>query len=284
MPRGRSLVLRSRRIAGVRSSSNVIRAARFVYQNRQRFRQAARVIGRAGRAYLNRKKTMRENFSPRNIGKDFGTADCKKTNTTNINGLGQINSRELYVYDLMQIPPGYFDNQREGATVNVSGVKICSEWLCLQGATTNGLNVHIALVSPKDSNAKFDRATIKVDFFGAMGMNGSNRAVDFSNNLSSNDFRCMPINTDKWVVLRHFRFRLWPNSSVGALGCYKSRDFYVKLKRQIQWSSSAPDATSDSPLFLLYWCDDFINPAGSGGIVDALQHQIKSTLYFRDPK
>jgi len=275
-------------MAGRSGASPYISAARFAYENRENIAKAAKLIGRTGRKYLSKKqKLKKENFSPMNIGKDIGTADCKKVNVVNENGIGLIDTRTLYVHDLMQIDPGYFDQQREGAVVNVSGVKICTEWLNINGSLQFGVNLNIAVISPKDSNAKASVTAIKTDFFGAMGSNASNRAVDFSNNLSSNEFRCLPINTDKWVVLRHFREKIWASTGIAAgayNSAYKTRDFYVNLNRQIQWSSSAPDATADSPVFLVYWFDDFIDPSGSSPTVGVLQHQIRSVLYFRDPK
>jgi len=275
-------------MAGRSGASPYISAARFAYENRENIAKAAKLIGRTGRKFLSKKqKLKKENFSPMNIGKDIGTADCKKVNVVNENGIGLIDTRTLYVYDLMKIDPGYFDQQREGAVVNVSGVKICTEWLNINASLQFGVNLNIAVISPKDSNAKASVTAIKTDFFGAMGSNASNRAVDFSNNLSSNEFRCLPINTDKWVVLRHFRMKIWPSTGIAggySNAAYKTQDFYVNLNRQIQWSSSAPDATADSPVFLVYWFDDFIDPAGSSPTVGVLQHQIRSVLYFRDPK
>jgi len=289
----RSVALRSARfassMAGRSGSSPYISAARFAYENRAEIARAAKLIGRTGRKFLSKKKKLeKENFSPSNIGKDIGTADCKKVNVLNINNVtdSTIDSRELYVYDLMQVAPGYFDNQREGAVLNVSGVKICTEWLNVQTSIQFGYNINIAVISPKDSNAKTSVTAIKTDFFGSMGSNSTNRALDFSNALTSNEFRCLPINTDKWVVLRHFRMRVWPNSSAanGDAPCYATKDFYVKLNRQIQWSSSDVDATSDSPVFLVHWCDDFIAPTSSAGTVGAMQRQLRAVLYFRDPK
>lgn len=268
-----------------RAGAPYISAARFAYDNRESIARAARIIGKAGRKYLSKKqKLKKENFSPSNIGKDIGTADCKKARVVQEFGQGIIDTRTLYFFDLMKLEPGYFDQQREGAVVNVSGVKICSEWFNTNGGNQFGVNLNIAVISPKDSNAKGTALAIKTDFFNAMGGNGTNRAVDFSNSLSSTQFRCLPINTDKWVVLRHFREKVWANAPNTARGCYITKDFYVKLNRQIQWSSSAPDATADSPVFLVYWFDDFIDPAGSDPVVGILQHQIKAVLYFRDPK
>jgi len=285
----RSVALRSARfassMAGRSGASPYISAARFAYENRDNIAKAARLIGKAGRKYISKKqKLKRENFSPTNIGKDIGTADCKKCNVLLENGLGTLDTRTLYVHDLMKIDPGYFDQQREGAVVNVSGVKICSEWFNVNTGVQFGVNLNIAVISPKDSNAKASVTAIKTDFFNGMGQNGTNRAIDFSNNLSSNDFRCLPINTDLWVVLRHFRMKIAPATSIGDGNYYQTKDFYVKLNRQIQWSSSAPDATSDSPVYLVYWFDDWIDPSGSAPTVGVLQSQIKSVLYFRDPK
>lgn len=258
----------------------------FAYDHRTDLFRAAKRISKAARTYSRRRKNKRENFSSSNIGKDIGTADAKRYMVDDTDDNNLYDTRTLYFKNLIDIPTGYFDYQRAGARVNISGIKICTEWYNQYvNDAEQILNCHLAVIAPKDSNCKETQLAISTDFFGAMGGNVSNRATDFSTSLSSNDFRCYPINTDKWVVLKHIRFDLGPRSTIAMPDhYYKHQDFYLKINRQVQFSSNAADATTDNPIFLVWWCDSAMEAGGAVVKTQALRLNTKAVIFFREPR
>lgn len=262
------------------------RAGRYVFENRDRIAQAARIIQKAAKSYRSR-KNRRENFSPSNIGKDIGTADTKKNGVLDdddVAGGPIYNTRTLYKRQLVVVPPGMADNQRMGTAINLKGIKICTNWMHAQMSNGNGLNCHLAIIAPKENNAKtFAAGEFEQDFFGAWGFNGSNRALDFGIQLSSIDFDCYPINTDKWVVLKHIRLDLATfNANHSAFDSYKKEHFYLKINRQVQFSSMAEDALPDNPIYMVWWCDNWMEEGGFAGRANELRMEAKAILYFSD--
>jgi len=154
--------------------------------------------------------------------------------------------------------------------------------------TTQGdlLHLNVAIIAPKENNNKLpdDPSAFETDFFGARGGNGTNRAIDFSNALNSNQFRCAPINTDKWVVLRHYRMKLGVPAVNGAPAFHKTLDTYVKVNRQIQFSSDGEDASVQNPIYMVFWADDVMAIGGASGRPNAYACTIQPFVYFRDPK
>jgi hypothetical protein len=70
------------------------------------------------------------------------------------------------------------------------------------------------------------------------------RSQDFGRQLTGSQFRCLPINTDKYVILKHKRFRIGGMSRGWGAGNTKNRSLsgsnymnfftYVKLNRQLR--------------------------------------------------
>lgn len=260
---------------------------KFAYENRAAIFRAAKLITKAAKRY-NSKKNRRENFSAANIGKDIGTADTKKAGVVDdddVIGGPLYDTRTLYKRQLVVISPGMQDNQRMGTAVNLKGIKICTNWLNESLDVNNGLECHLAVIAPKENNAKsFAAGEFEEDFFGAWGFNGSNRAVNFSTALSSIDFGCYPINTDKWVVLKHKRFNLSRVAQTHAPmnTYYQQHHFYLKINRQVQFSSMAENANPDNPIYLVWWCDNWMEQGGFAGRANQLRMECKAITYFTD--
>jgi hypothetical protein len=104
----------------------------------------------------------------------------------------------LYTTDLTNIGQGDAINQRDRHTVELMGVKLCME---LTALSNNPLYVNVAVVHLKNTDAPLNQ-----DFFRSSG--GPTRGTDFNESLNSNEFHSLPMNTDKFVVLSHKRYRL----------------------------------------------------------------------------
>lgn len=260
---------------------------RFVYNNRSKIRAATRVIRRAGRAYLKRRKTARENFSPTNVGKPIGTSDCKIREVCN--ELATEGTRTLRYCSLVEIPSGRDDTERERAVANLSGIKIAFSVDNLKATTADIMYFNFAVIAPKDNNciAPVTEGTdLAADFFNTQGGVRSQRNRDFNTTLTALEFRSLPINTDKYVVLRHRRIKLMPRTNE-AMGKYqRNLDMYIKMNRQMQWKTDEGegDLRPLNPVFAVWW-GDFVNADdGTAGQANAFTRQIRVVNYFRDPK
>jgi hypothetical protein len=149
--------------------------------------------------------------------------------------------------------------------------------------TVNPLYVNVAVVYDKRSN---DGTTVvgTGDFFRSRG--GNTRAQDFGTALGGLEFRCLPLNTDRFSVIRHKRFMLLSKNPVNTTYAYatgksfKLYEDWIPLKRRITFE----DGSAQSKIWLLIWCDEmFANPgdAPEGG---ALTLTRRCTIYFKEPK
>lgn len=248
--------------------------ANMAYRNRKGIKRAATRIARSYRRY---KKRKRSTFSRKNIGEPVGTGVSKRSITTEL-PFGFANTRQLYSFSLLDIPEGSAVNQRERRIANIRGVKICSE-INVANTTPNPLYVNVAVLSPKGGNVGVD----KPDFFRS---NGNERAVDFGNALDGNQFHCLPINADKFTILRHKRYKLAVVTGPYATGTnrsYMNLDWWIPVKRQVRY-----DAATGSPehgqMYLCVWMDTFGRPAGSGSELNAAGMGVRAITYFKEPK
>jgi hypothetical protein len=158
------------------------------------------------------------------------------------------------------------------------------------------LQCNFAILHNKNGNSDDDIADMSVDFFSDPSK--TNRVTDFADSLSSEEFHCLPINTNKYVILKHDRFTLSPNPAAPAdpggtpytteVGRnYKSLDWWVPLKRNIQYKESFPDGpktTDAGNVWLVYWIDDFLTNSNMPSVANKLLIQKRILTFFKDPK
>lgn len=230
---------------------------------------------------LRRRRKAATNMLTR-IGKT-GKAIAKRENTLTDIAITPMATRILYANEMQSIGKGTNNeiNLRQRDVTHISGFKICIEMR--NNFTVQPLYVNVAVVYDKRSN---DGTTVvsQNDFFRSRG--GNTRAQDFGLNLGSTEFRCLPLNTDRFSVLRHKRFMLMArdleNSTYasGAMRNFKIYEDWISLKRKITFE----DGSAQSKIWLLMWCDGFMTVPGAASIPDALSVQRRVTVYFREPK
>jgi len=214
------------------------------------------------------------------VGERIGTGPAKR-HETNVDDT--LTTRELRSDPLLNIPAGTALNQRQRDIVNFRGIKVCMSLVLNSGLNTgNGEHVYVnvAVISPKADNLTGDDAVPTAEFFRG---NADDRAQDFdSTQLSSLEFRCLPINTDKYNVHKHIRFMLGPYASTEGKNT-KTLEFYVKVNRQIRY-----EATNANPegkaMYLCYWACFQDDAAGTGQATGQINHQLRLVRYFREPK
>lgn len=259
---------------------------KFAWENRADIKRAAQRfirVAKRRRFESQRRKVAKESFSPNNIGKPIGTSDCKTWESHNILA-DDGNTRQLYSINMMQLPEGSSESYRERQIINCSGLRVCTEFQNNKSASfLEGLYLNVAVISPKESVCSDSDLT--VSFFGGQGGLATARSRDFDTTLTSNEFRCLPINTDKWVVLKHARKRLAPASLATDYSSYTTNmDWYIKINRQLQFQANTDVPDPVNPVYLVWWADQVFEGAGAAGQANAFRCGIRTIIYFRDPK
>lgn len=240
-------------------------------------RYRKRYTMRKGRGYLRGAKRMR--FSPKSFGEQVGTSLTKQRIMNNQNTTNQ-NTRTLYALNLTAIPKGQGRNQRERTLVNYRGAKCC---ISMRNNANTPMYMNWAVVHPKVDESTPPSTT---NFFRS---NGNERGQDFDNTLSSQQFHCLKINTDKFTILKHKRFRLGPANNISDYGTqtgnsFKNIEWYIKIKRQLRYETDASTLPVTGNVYLLHWADRMFDDSGQvprGGEISVQEYCVG---FFRDAK
>jgi len=150
--------------------------------------------------------------------------------------------------------------------------------------------VHMALVTPKYGiNDIAD--TFQPGFFNGLGLGVNSQAkegLDFNASEQNGvTLATLPINSERWNILQHSRFKLGVISTTGGyssgeLKNYRSMYRYVKINRQIDFD----DATSNFPrpdqrVYMLTWAAPMDWEVSQGIIDEALLVMLNVTCVFR---
>lgn len=245
--------------------------AKMVYGYGKRKR---RKFYRVSRRYAKKRRMMRQ------IGERPGSSSSKKHALQDDATILTLSTRTLYSQTLTDLPKQTGDeiNRRDRDIARLSGVKFCWE---LANNTSDPVYLNWAIVIPKGDNT-----VGSADFFRAYG---TSRSVTFGSSLTSNDFHCRPINSDRYDIVTHKRYRLGPNNGAsnttwyaGTEKSYMNLNKYIKIKRQFRYEGVLNQSEGRIPI-LVYWFDQFLKPSGTTPVpvVNILQRNIQ---YFRDPK
>lgn len=231
---------------------------------------------RRGRFRAPRMRNMRDKGRKRRrVGETPGTSVAKRNeNLTS----GNLNTRTLYLQPMLDIPRGDNIDQRERGICNFRGVKFCHRFSFLPGAALQNnqiLLMNIAILSEKGCDD--DPAT--TDFFRG---DGASRGRNFSDALGPLDFHCRPLNTDKWNVHKHKRFKLGPIQSTEGKAA-KLIEFYFKLNRQIRYDDGG-EVPKGKQLYYVWWFDFNNGFAGQTALAGFMSHDLHMTKYFREPR
>lgn len=168
---------------------------------------------------------------------------------------------------------------RERDTAVIKGFKVCME---VQNTNvTEPMYYNVAVLVPRD-----EIGTDSDDFFRAQG--GTSRTDNFDPaSLSANELHCLPINTDKFIILKHKRFRLSRNNanSNDTMSC--NVDFYMPINRQLRWDDATGTPRKD--IFLVRWASFFGRTAGTAAASgqndtsETYQQSCRVVTYFADP-
>lgn len=303
-----------------RSASNyLIRAARvhpyFKYANAARMayktvRRAMPYVKMARRAILKRKRlskplrtAKRRRINVAKITERVGSSNakrcCREVNelvqTRTLSGkcpwMGTTANRGMRLMSVEKWDgdPLKIDgrNTRVNPVVNFRGIKICMNIERQNLASFNKENMFFnwAIISPKAigtnpqiPNEEFFRGT------------GEHRFENFNTSLSGLDTRCLPINTDKYIIHRHQRLIVGPyDSTEGRHSRYFEK--YIKVNRQVRYNEGGSGTSIEllmqpegADMWLVYWCSFASELDNQATTLAACNVTTRIVQYFREPK
>lgn len=240
-------------------------------------RWAARRIQKAYRAKSYKRRRIGER-----IGKSVAKTAIDRVDSTT---LFSPNTRTLYAYDMTSIPQTSSNSidQRQRDIINMRGFKVC---LLIRNRTAQPMTFNMAVISPKGDQTGLSTgdtgSTLVLNFFRG---NGNTREVDFGSAITNNQYHCLPINTDRWVVLAHQRRILRNQTNTGNYTNETPNYFkiqkYFKINRQIRYDNVG---SSTSPVYFVYWIDLFMALSTGVAAAQAVDFQREFVTYFREPK
>ncbi len=162
-------------------------------------------------------------------------------------------------------------NKRSRDTVLHRGIKIC---FSVKSILKVPVIFNWAIVLPKANNT--------VSPLDVLRSNGGDRDVTLNNALTFMDLRCLPINTDRYKVIKHKKMLIQPDSDKGT-NQSEGRDFrlieeYIKTNRQLYFDGSTAQPLQN--LWMVWWCDYYNSPTGS--TAPTVQYEWRKVDYFND--
>lgn len=261
---------------GYRKYGPQLRKAQKVYTTAKKYAPIATKIYQKGAEYYKKKGKI---FSRQSLGKEPGISDSKR-NTGVANDTRNLDTRTLYSYDGISLTSGTSGGaaSRLRNTIFVSGFKICA---MIKNNNPAPLCVNMAVVYSRQSNI-----VSTSDFF--RGLDDSSRGTNFSDALTANERHTLPINTDQYRVLYHKRFYLSSANDAAIYEDYTSKNFrivkkWIPINRNIMFESLT-DAVPKQRVFVVWWTDRFMEPAGTVPVADAWDLQQRIVTYFREPQ
>jgi len=258
---------------------------KFAWQNRDALSGAFKNLRKRGRPSKSKaamRKKAKAKFSPKNVGHPGGADTTKDTDVVNDSSLIAYDTRSFHVTDITALDQATSANsisRRQRQIVFLKGFKICEE---ISNNQDNPLYYHIAVIAPH-GNTNIPNTT---DFFRSTG--GTERSADFGTALSSIEFRCLPINTDKYTVLWHQRIMLNAVNNTASFAARDGRNYglvekYIPMNRQIRYDSTNA-GSCENPVYVVHWADEFQSPGGATAVAGAYSKQRRYVMYFKEPK
>lgn len=210
-----------------------------------------------------------------------GTSDSKRTTAID-DAYGSDTMCTLQIWNPTTISrsTGVDDlNTRESDTAVIKGFRLCMELANVN--TTTPMYYNLALVVPRDNTS-----VSSTDFFRSQG--GTSRSANFDPaTLSAMELHCLPINTDRYVVLWHKRHRLEAGDVTSMGRDKKNIDFYTTIQKQIRFDDALSNPRKD--IFLVGWASFFGRTAGTtaasgqNDTSETFRYALKVVTYFDDP-
>lgn len=242
---------------------------------------AARKIGRGlSKAYRARKQRAakkRKLTKYPEIGEPVKISHVKRHQTFQQDPTNS-DTRTLYSNELTDIQANVNSEDRQRALINCKGIELCYH---ITNINQPPLYVNCAVIAPKHGSS----GVSTTDFFRA---NDGTRGQDFSIALGALEFHYLPINTDKYIVMRHYRHVLGGqtdlspsyNADTGPSN-YLTKKIWLPINRQLRFDNSASNSCN-TPIYFVWWFDAVNVASGSAVATARCQMSFMHTMFFAD--
>lgn len=259
-------------------SRGAMAMGKFAYTHRKDIAFLAKKL-KGAKAFKKAQNVVNKRKTTAKIGEDPGEATARTSRTVDESNVGR-NSRTLYANNILDINRGTGLHQRMRDIIHVKGFKVCMEVKSNTSSVSAGneLLFNLALVCPKGQQT-VDTTRFFRDY------HSDSRNQDFSVALTSSEFHCLPINTDKYNILMHKRYRLG-DSLNDVNPSYRFIQEYVPINRQFRYETGVDQANADEnnydKLFLIYWSDVGMANGASASLTNVMNVTNHGVLYWKD--
>lgn len=241
---------------------------------------AGRKIGRGlSRAYRRRKasRKKRKLTTYPEVGEPMKDIHMKRELTHTDNDV-PTNTRTLYFEELTGINGlAIGEDDRSRALINCKGIQLTYHFY---NKDTQPMFLNVAIIAPKHNSS----GVTDVDFFRG---NDGTRGETFSTAKSALELHYLPINTDRYVVMKHNRHQLGArddtavyNSKAGP-GSWISKKLWLPVNRQLRYESGS-STTCNTPIYVAWWCDRMRSTNSQLAETDLVRTSMMHTMFFTD--
>lgn len=246
------------------------------------------------RRYSRRRKAWWKVRARRSIYDKIGTSNSKVHQEIITYGAsGTLTTRTLYSQPITKIQSGLSARDaRDQNVINLAGFHMQFQVANIQDTP---VCMRMAIVQGR-SSAPSNETIDGGDFFRGFG---DSRAENFVQTTDTGPISLTymnnPINMEKYTLLWSYKMLL-PNAVIASAESnnvfpgafegrykksYKTINKYVPIRRQLRFENTGKDFPSDGHLFLICWCDRFLEQENSAH-VSALRWQGRVHAYFRE--
>lgn len=184
---------------------------------------------------------------------------------------------------------GTFYDTRLGPDIFLSGLRIRCFF---QNKQLRPQTVHVAMIRPKEGQTPPNQEDFERAFFKRMGVGSggpSLTGMDFDEPTTGIEYATLPLNTARWNVVWHTRFKLGVTSTTGGyssgeLKNYRTLYRYIKINRHIHFPDKDNNYPSnDQEIYLCVWgCPlDYDKSLEPNPVEDALKISTNCVMVYR---
>lgn len=232
-------------------------------RTRSRVRRSTRrrAVGRK-RTMMSRKTRSRKSFKSKGlVGLDRKLPNHTFYETSIVGVPTETATPTLNVGRCISIAAGsaaFYDN-RIGPSILLKGLRVRCFF---QNRQLRPQVCHVAIIRPKEGQSPINQIDFETAFFKRMGLGSGGQTltgIDFTELATGIEYATMPINTQRWNIVWHTRFKLGVTSTTGGyssgeLKNYRTLYRYININRMINF----PDANNNYPandeqMYLAIW-------------------------------
>jgi len=243
----------------------------------------AAAIGQVS-AYANKPRTTKKKSSmgkkPKKapnmgrVGSRVGGASAKwDTLSTGYTNMSPQTLQQLPLLNIIKATTPAYD-RRLRDQLNFRGIKFCMNFRCEGALGTAKSFMNVAVISPKSDLLSTDSIP-NASFF--RDPNGTRRDIAFGDlALTSLDYYCNSINTDKYNIHKRMKMEVGPTQSTEGRK-EKYVEFYLPVVRQIRYNENDPSPDGKN-LYLVWW----FSASDGGTPANSMRFSYRVTRYFKE--